>query len=192
MNRVRVRFTPARILLSLHEEKVLAAWERAVGVWLLPSGGCFHHVVTNQAEHLVDLDTRSCDSLHNRHREWAVVAITVERHLALLGGEHNECCTGYFDLAEPTADRACADRGSGGRGSDCHVLRRRPPHLWCKRVVATGIEQQQLKLPGAFERGHDLLERDGFELRVAVGRELGVDGNEVIDTAHLDAMAGVV
>src|SRR5438477_9992093 len=40
----------------LHEEEILAARQRAVGIRLLPAGGGLHHVITNQPEQLVDLD----------------------------------------------------------------------------------------------------------------------------------------
>jgi hypothetical protein len=169
------------------------ALQRAIGVGLLPAGGRLHHVVTHETEQLVDLDIGYRDALHDGDREGTVVALAVERGLSVLGRIHHERRSRHLDLAEAAADRTGADGAARRRGLRRHRVRRRgAAHLRRGRIVAAGVEQDQLELLRAFDRHHHLFERHRLELHVAVGGELGVHRDEIVHPVHLDAVAGVV
>src|SRR5271169_1677260 len=103
------------MLLFLHEKEILMPRQRTIGVRLLPAGGRFQHVVADQPEQLVDLDIGCCDALDQRDGKGAVVALTVERGLAVFGRIGNERSGRHFDLAEPAVDRAHDCRGGATR-----------------------------------------------------------------------------
>jgi len=71
--------------LFLHEEEILTTGQGAVGIRLLAACGGFQHVVAHQPEQFVDLDIGRRHPLHQRDGEGTVIALAVERGLAVLG-----------------------------------------------------------------------------------------------------------
>ena len=59
-------------------------------------------------------------------------------------------------------------------------------------IVAAGVEDDEPHALGALDRGDDPLERDGLELHVPVGLQMGVDGHEIVVVVHLHAVTGIV
>src|SRR5262249_51325343 len=92
--------------VAIDEKEILTAPQWSVGVRLLPASGCFHHVVAHQAEHLVDLDARCGDPLHQRHGEWTVLALTVKRRMPVLRCIDDQRRTGHLHFTEPRSDAA--------------------------------------------------------------------------------------
>jgi hypothetical protein len=52
--------------------------------------------------------------------------------------------------------------------------------------------QHQFQFFCSLHRSHDLIEGNRLELHVPVGRELGIDGDKVIDAVHFNTVAGVI
>ena len=73
-----------------------------------------------------------------------------------------------------------------GARSDGHA------HVDRKRIVAAGIEDDQLQLLGRLDRSDHPVERHRLVLHVAIGFEAGVDWNEVVGAIELEAVAGEI
>ena len=67
-----------------------------------------------------------------------------------------------------------------------------PGHALLERVVAAGVEDDELQLAGRRHAGQHPVERHGLVLHVGGALQLGIDGNQVVAAVDLDAVAGVV
>ena len=65
-------------------------------------------------------------------------------------------------------------------------------HLLGKGIVAAGVEDDEAQPPGRLENPDDPLERHGLVVDVEVALEHGVDGQQIVGAADLDAVAGVI
>ena len=61
-----------------------------------------------------------------------------------------------------------------------------------KRIVATGVEQDQPQPLDRLQRPDDAVERHRFVVHVVVAAELRVDRHQIVRAADLDAVTGVV
>ena len=66
-----------------------------------------------------------------------------------------------------------------------------PAHDARKRIVAAGIEHDQPQLAGAVGRRHHAIERDRLVLGVAIAGQPGIDRDQVIRAADLEAVTGI-
>ena len=66
------------------------------------------------------------------------------------------------------------------------------PHLGHERIVAAGIEDDELHLAGAGDLAEHARQRHGLVLDVGLLLQRGVDRDDVVDAADLDAVSGEV
>ena len=111
----------------------------------------------------------------------------------MLGGINHQRGALHFQFAKSLAQRPrpCTPC-SVARWADRNRRRRRRRHGARKRVVAAGIEHDELQLLRSVDRRHHLIQRHGFEQHVAVGGEFGVHRNQIIDAVHLDAVTRII
>jgi hypothetical protein len=156
----------------------LGTAEGAVNEGILRVVGGLEHVVAHAAERQAQVETWRRDVLDEGAGIGAVGPFAVGGRRSGLGGKGDQRIGGEIvHLGEPTADPA------GGE---------RPLHGAHKGVFAAGIENDEAQTLGKLEDADDTVERNRLVLHVDVALQRGIDRDEVVDAADLDAMPGVV
>ena len=144
------------------------------------------HFGADPRQHLLHFEPRRADMARQRRRERAVGAFAVERHLS---GRGCKC-----DQRSRTQRRAGAERGRRGQpragfdvtGWTCGSQLRR------HRIVAAGIEDQDVGADLIVEAGHDRIHVHHRVGHAAAGPKLDIDRRQVIAAVDLHAVTGVV
>ncbi len=118
------------------------------------------------------------DVLRQRGRKRGVAPVSVEGDAAGLGREADQGADGRLDggqaarkLGAPRAEDAC--------------------EIACQRVVAAGVEKNDVGLRIALHGALDEIEADHLEVERPLGQELGVDGHEIVLAADLEPVTAV-
>ena len=154
------------------------AAERAVDERLLPSAGHGDHVVAHAAERDADVEAGLGEMPDQRGGVRAVDAVAVIGNRTGLGGIGDQRVgADVVDLGKPAP----------GGGADADGAQ-----LCGKRIVAAGVEQDQPQPAHRLQRPDDAVERHRLVFDVVVAAELGIDRDQIIGAADLDAVAGIV
>ncbi len=128
---------------------------------------------TDFVEGAKNVEARFADRLGERAREWAVAATAILRNVSWLGGERNQCALRCLHLRKPARRRAQAPSA--------------------ERIVTAGVENDEIE-PRArpFHLAQHEIGVEHLEIDIGLLGRVGADRHEVIRTAHLHAVSGIV
>ena len=141
---------------------------------LLPAGRG-DDIATDLDHHRGDILSARGDMAHQRRREGAVPTGAVIGDIVGLGGIGDQEVGGVADTGEPVPQ----GHPHSGRARRY-------------RVVAAGIQENQVDPPAAFKAGQDRLQGDHGLLDARGVADIGVDGHEVILRVDLEAVPRIV
>jgi hypothetical protein len=144
----------------------------------LSFAGALQYLIPHLAERKTDIEARRRQMFDKRPRVGAIRTLPIGGRRSRLGCKRNHSIRGSnTHLGEsPAADRAA---------------RKRAPHRAKERIIAAGIKNDKAKSLGLLKDLHDPLDGNSLVLDVDVALKRGVDGYQIIDAAHLDAMPGI-
>ena len=164
-------------LFRRHEIEILGR-QGAIDERLLLAGRV-KHVVVHEAQlfFVVDLDARFDDPLGERKRERAVAFAVLGARAALCGID-DQGPARRLDRRQSPADRSVGDGQF---------------HLRGKRIVSARIQNDQLQLARAFDRGLHLIDAKWPQReRRDRSSSFGIGGNQIVCSPDLDAVPGVI
>ena len=137
-----------------------------------------HHVVAHGDQDGAQIVARPAELPDERAGVGRVAAVPVEGDVAGLGGEADQRADARLGGGEPAADIG----GAGAHG---------PRKIARERVVAAGVEEQDIGLRLPLHRALDEVEPDHLEVERRGGICLRVDRDQVVLPAHLQPVPGV-